>query len=153
MIRCMDDRLSVANAVIQTFAPGTFLRLESGYVLVEWKNHRGPQSKRWMTRGQDFYPVWHKAWGHGGTATTALAQLVRWIKGKPVLPLPTWQYWSGDKCRLLRQGDAQMALESLQSAGYPATATCVLCKETITGGMDWWSLNGMALVQGISRVG
>lgn len=140
---CKDTRIDAANEVLKSFAPGTSLRLESGYVVVEWKNHRGPQSKRWMTRGQDFYPVWHQSWGHGGTASTALAQLVRWIQGKPVLPLATWQYWSGERCRLLRQGDSQTALQTLLDAGYPDKAACVLCGDTITGEMDWWSLNGV----------
>ena len=143
MTTCKDDRIQVANEVLKCFAPGTSLRLESGYVLVEWTNHRGPQSKRWMTRGQDFYPVWHHSWGHGGTASTALAQLVRWVRGQPVLPISTWQYWSGDRVALLRQGNGQMAIQTLLDAGYPSQAACVLCGNNIVGGMDWWSLKGV----------
>lgn len=148
MTMCKDERVEIANEVLRSFAPGTTLRLESGYVLVEWSARSGTftdqHSKRWMTRGQDFYPVWHRKWGHGGTSCTALAQLVRWIQCKPVLPIGTWQYWSGDKCRLLRHGTGENVLQSLLDAGYPAKAECVLCGEAITGGMDWWSLKGVS---------
>jgi len=144
MEHCRDDRIEIANEVLKCFAPLTTLRLESGHVLVVWINSSGRHEKRWMTRGQDFYPVWHRRWGHGGTASTALAQLVRWIKGKPVLPLSTWRYWGGDRCQLLRQGDGNAAIEKMLAAGYPEKAACVLCRNEITGGMDWWSLDGLS---------
>ena len=142
-MHCKDDRIDIANFVLKCFAPETTLRIESGYVLVAWTDSRGKHEKRWMTRGQDFYPGWHNNWGHGGTASTALSQLVRWVKCLPVLPLSTWQYWSGDRVQLLRQGNAEMAIQTLMGAGYPQKAECVLCGDTITGGMDWWSLNGV----------
>ena len=94
---------------------------------------------------QDFYPVWYRQWGHGGTASTALSQLVRWIKGKPVLPLATWIYWGGEACRLLRHGNGpESAIEQLKSGGYPQESNCVLCGEKLTGSLDWWSLDGVS---------
>lgn len=138
-----DDKVDIANRVLECFAPGTTLRLESGYVLVAWTVSKGKEERRWMTRGQDFYPVWHRKWCHGGTASTALAQLVRWIQGKPVLPISTWAYWAGEKVQLLRQGNGNEAIGMLIAAGYPQVATCVLCGNQITGGMDWWSLDGV----------
>jgi len=142
-------RIETANEVLKSFAPGTSLRLSTtGHVLVEWANRTGAYSKRWMTRGQDFYPLWKRDWAHGGTACTALAQLVRWVQGKPVLGLSTWRYWAGDRCMLLRQqGDSgAAAIAALQAAGYPEEPACVLCgaqlnKET---GCDWWSLEKVA---------
>lgn len=146
---CMDDRVDVANRVLLAFAPGTSIRLDAhGYVIVCWTCHGGEKfERRWMTRGQDFYPVWYRHWGHGGTATTALAQLVRWIKGRPVLPLSAWRYWGSDGVALLRQqGDnGAAAIEALQAAGYPDAVPCVLCRVALgSSGFDWWSLNGVS---------
>jgi hypothetical protein len=143
---CTNDRVDVANIVLQSFAPDTSLRIDAqGYVVVCWNHHGVKTERRWMTRGQDFYPIWHRKWGHGGTATTALAQLVRWIKGRPVLPLSTWIYWGGEQCRLMRQqGDdnGAQAISALRAAGYPETVPCVLCGQTLgSGGLDWWSLD------------
>lgn len=141
---CKDDRVKIANRVLATFAPGATIRLcPTGYVLVKWTHEGVNVSKRWMTRGQDFYPVWHRKWGHGGTATTALAQLVRWVQRKPVLPIASWRYWAGDKCRLLRQSDATQPLADMVAAGYPEVARCVLCDCELDRAYDWWSLNGV----------
>lgn len=141
---CKDDRIDVANVVLKCFAAETELRIESGHVLVCWTQHGGKKfERRWMTRGQDFYPVWHNKWGHGGTASTALAQLVRWVRGLPVLPLTTWRYWSGERVALLRHGNSNEAISALSAAGYPETATCVLCGMELTSGFDWWSLDGV----------
>lgn len=135
-----DTRIDISNRMLQCFAPDTLLRLESGYVIVEWINYKGKQSKRWMTRGQNFYPVWSREWGHGGTACTALAQLIRWVQGKPVLPISSWEYWKSDRCKLLRHGDADDAIQRLLYNGYPQTANCVLCGLRLAYSFDWWSL-------------
>lgn len=139
-----DNRVDVANEVLACFAPGTKIRIESGYVLVSWSDSSGNFEKRWQTRGQDFYPVWYRKWGHGGTASTALSQLARWIRGKNVLPLSTWRYWAGDRCRLLRQGDASKAIQLLEKAGYPECAKCCLCDCELESGFDWWNLDGVS---------
>jgi hypothetical protein len=131
--------------VLRSFAPDTQLRLAAGYVLVVWKVYNKDIQRRWMTRGQDFYPVWYRSWGRGGTASTALAQLVRWIQDKPVLPLTTWIYWGGDRGRLLRRGEgAEAAIAALRAAGYPEVVNCVLCGTPLTAGFDWWSLRGVS---------
>ena len=141
---CKDDRIAIANRMLECFAPDTTLRLESGHVIVCWNTYASKKyERRWMTRGQDFYPVWSRLWAHGGTACTALSQLVRWVKGKPVLPISTWSYWATERVRLLRLGDWESAIRAMSDAGYPQTAECVLCKNEITGGMDWWSLDGV----------
>jgi len=141
-----DDRLAAANIALKSFAPDTTLRLESGYVLVEWQRRSGETfSKRWMCRGNDFYPVWYRQWCHGGTTSTALSQLVRWIQGKPVLSISSWRYWASEGVALLRQGDgAEPAIKALLDAGYPQQPVCVLCKKQIDGGIDWWNLNGVS---------
>lgn len=137
-------RVAMANRVLDCFAEGTILSHVPGQgVVVSWRRYDGELIfRRWATRGQDFYPIWNRHWGHGGTACTALAQLVRWIKGQPVLPLSTWRYWFGDKCQLARdRGDE--GIRALIHAEYPDVALCVLCRQPITGGMDWWSLDGV----------
>ena len=143
--RCQNDLVDAANIVLRSFAPGTELRIDpTGYVVVTWFQWRPAEriERRWMTRGEDFYPVWHKKWGHGGTACTALAQLVRWIKGKPVLPLSTWVYWGGERCALLRQNEGpEVAMNALRNAGYPESVNCVLCGGPLPGSFDWWSLD------------
>lgn len=137
------DRLAVANTVLQSFAPRASLRrsAETGHIIVCWTEYNGKKhERRWMTRRQDFYPTWGGIWPGGGTSMVALSQLVRWCNRKPVLPLSTWEWWAGDKCKLLRQqGDnGAAALAALRSAGYPEKVDCVLCDHPIKGGLDWW---------------
>ena len=143
------ERVIVANEVLKSFAPATSIRIDGGYVLVKWTVSLGggltvTREKRWMTRGNDFFPVWYRSWCHGGTASTALSQLVRWIQGKTVLPLSSWIYWAGENCRLLRQeGDfGESALKKLSDAGYPETVPCVLCGDHGHIG-DWWHLDAV----------
>lgn len=139
-------RVEVANLVLTTFAPGTTIGIRpDGRVHVMWTNDIGPQDKVWMVRGQDFYPVWYRKWGHGGTASTALANLIRWVRGLPVVPMSTWEYWADPNgpCKLLRQCDPVPALQALRLAGYPEVAACVLCGRELKG-FDWWNLDGVS---------
>lgn len=141
-----DFRVSMANRVLDCFAEGTIVIYEPRRgVVVTWNRSSGEAVfRRWQTRGgQDFYPTWSNLWVHGGTACMALSQLVRWIRGQPVLPLSTWRHWFGEKCWLARyRGDEGIA--ALVHAGYPDIATCVLCKKPIAGGLDWWNLDGVS---------
>lgn len=133
-----EDRLEVANRVLQTFATDTAMELETGHVVISWTTQSTTFRRRWMTRGQDFYPVWKNKWPHGGTASTALSQLVRWVQGKPVLPIASWEYWSSDRIKLIRFGDA---VEVLRQGGYPEKSPCVKCGSfDYHGGMDWFSM-------------
>lgn len=136
--------VDVANQVLQSFAPDTRIERRRGGWYVCWTRRNGEElSRRWMTRGQDFYPVWHREWAHGGTASTALSQLIRWMQGKPVLPLSTWKYWAGDTCKLLRH-HPQDAIRLLLDAGYPEHSKCVLCGVSPIERFDWWSLDGVS---------
>lgn len=140
-----DFRVPMANRVLDCFAPGTIIAHHPGRgIVVSWERKGETTFRRWQTRGgQDFYPTWSNLWGHGGTACTALSQLVRWIRGEPVLPLPTWRYWFGDKCQLARDRGTE-GIAALVHAEWPEVATCVLCRQPITGGMDWWNLDGVS---------
>lgn len=132
-------RMLWANKVLRSFAPTSEIFFKRGSVYVRFTTHRGTVEKRWQCRGQDFYPTWYKEWARGGTASTALSQLVRWLQEKPVLPLASWEYWAGDKIRLLPPA----AVEELRIGGYPEHAHCVLCGIRLDHGLDWWSLNGV----------
>lgn len=138
-------RLITANAALQCFAPRVSLADDRGYVRVTWTGADRPTSRRWMTRGQDFYPVFNRQLPLGGTCTTALSQLVRWCGDKPVLPLSTWKYWTGEVVRMARHrpGAAAELVELLETAGYPAVALCVLCQRPLES-LDWWSLKGVS---------
>lgn len=137
----MSNKLDTANAVLATFAAESRIeRRQDGYYVV-WTTHGGkPIAKRWICRGQDFYPMWANRWGHGGTACTALSQLIRWLQGKPVLPLATWAYWSCDKVKLVPYSSVAVLL----AAGYPEVAQCVLCDRPLNGSLDWWHLGDVS---------
>lgn len=137
-------KMEAANAVLQTFAPGTTIERRKGGWFVLWSDRWGNYEKRWQTRGNDFYPVWHREWGHGGTACTALAQLIRWLRGQGVLSIVTWRMWAGEGYRLLRHGDVDAALQGLLDAGYPEVTTCVLCGRSPLKSIDWWNLDGVS---------
>ena len=144
----LDDRIDVANVVLQSFATDTRLRIDAhGYRIVEWTRHNGERfERRWMvSRGNDWYPVWHRYWAHGGTACIALSQLVRWSKGRPVLPIASWLYWGGEQCNLLRQGPGpDAAITELLDGGYPVMVPCVLCGVELERAGDWWSMRGVS---------
>lgn len=133
------DKVTAANEVLDDFARNTQLSQRGKSVYVTWDTWRPPftLTKRWQCRGQDFYPVWHRQWGHGGTASTALSQLVRWILDKPVLPTSTWRYWASDACKLLSMSSVSILVD----AGYPDVVRCVLCGRELLSGLDWWRLD------------
>lgn len=136
-----DARLLVANAALPLFTSRETVIIYDGRFKVSWDGYHGQGrlTKSWVCRGQDFYPVWHKTWAQGGTATTALAQLVRWCSGKTVLPLSTWKYWVGKGIAL---GKPEV-VRVLAAGGYPLTVDCVLCGTTLSSGLDWWNLAGV----------
>jgi hypothetical protein len=138
-MRFIAGRMDSANSVLSRFTSLSLLRKPGG-IYVAWGNRDGRYVRRWACRGQDFYPVWTRIFPHGGTCSTAVSQLVRWIQDKPVLPLSTWRYWASDTCKLLRPS----VVDDLGAAGYPSEAICVLCKQRIDGGLDWWSLKDVS---------
>lgn len=137
-------RIVVANAALQCFAADTEIVEGSRGLAVRWQQWRGGTiERRWLVSGgQSFYPVWHHKWAHGGTACTALANLVRWIQGRPVLPLSTWRYWASQKIHLMRDRGGE-CLQILEAGEYPQHAECVLCGVGLES-FDWWHLNGVS---------
>jgi hypothetical protein len=136
-------RVSNANMALSFFAPDTVILSEKRPITISWTVGRNVIFRRWQARsGQDFYPVWSHRWPHGGTACIALSQLVRWIQGRPVLPLSSWRHWAGPKCELARAHGNQL-IERLVHAEYPEHAQCVLCGAVLNG-LDWWNLHGVS---------
>lgn len=185
-------RVEVSSRVLKSFAPSTWLSLRESsnggdrvVVRWQWKNFKtGEQeltSRQWHSMtGSDFYPTWGDEWSYGGTATVALSQLVRWVRGLPVLPVnPTWKYWASGQCGLIRHNEKgelreyasgkerherepwdvnDWVLNLLLSAGYPEVASCVLCGQQIVDngdgryrGIDWWSKRRLLMAES-SRV-
>jgi len=133
-------KLDVANIVLASFFDGRIERRKGGMYVCWTDRYNGDVAKRWQCRGQDFYPVWHHKYPGGGTSSTALSQLIRWVQGKPVLPISTWRMWASERCKLL----PIEAVHQLIVGGYPQSVDCVLCKNQIEGGLDWWSLDGVS---------
>lgn len=131
-------KLATANQVLQTFAKKCSISLDGGRVKVHFPYCGEMLIRQWMCRGQDFYPVWNRYWPFGGI--TALSQLVRWVQGKPVLPISTWRHWASEACKLLPSD----AVETLLAGGYPEHCECVLCGNPINGSLDWWSISGVS---------
>jgi hypothetical protein len=134
------EKLLAANTALQSFAPTSIIERHHNGYYVRWTDSRGEFLRRWQCRGQDFYPIWYRTWGHGGTASTALSQLIRWLRELPVLPMASWRYWASERVALV----TAEACEALSRAAYPEQACCVLCGGVITGSMDWWNLDGVS---------
>jgi len=132
------DRLPVANCVLHSFAERSHITEKNSRLSVSWWDGTTEVTKQWQCRtGTDFYPVWHKKWPHGGTASMALSQLIRWIRELPVLPISTWYYWSTKKIALL---EAEI-VDYLEENGYPKEVYCIMCGEKIQN-FDWYNLRG-----------
>jgi len=140
-IEVSTDRIAASNAVLAILTKNTSIHRVGGHIFVAWSNWGCAEKivRRWQCRGQDFYPVWYRRWGHGGTCCTALAQLVRWSLGKTCLPLSTWKYWATPTVYLGRERGPEI-VEILRAAGYPESTPCVLCGRELSGSLDWWSL-------------
>lgn len=74
------------------------------------------------------------SYGMGGTGATALAQLVRFCRDAPRLPIGTWRYWTSDVVGL----KPPQIVEWLEASPYPEKTACVLCGK-IPSPIDWWS--------------
>jgi len=141
--KAMTDRLVASNKALADFADESRIERRPSGLFVVWKkwNSNEEISRRWHCRsGQDFYPTWSQIWPHGGTACTALSQLVRWIREQPVLPISSWRYWASERVKLCKPETSLILLD----AGYPEHAQCVLCGEVINGSLDWWHLDGVS---------
>lgn len=138
-------RLTAANAVLDIIAHRTRISRRKGGWYVSWVNHRLNEiSRRWRTNSNgSHFPPWSHHWGHGGTATLALSQLIRWLQDRPVLPLSSWHHWCSDRLYLARSRGAEVC-SLLSDAGWPRLVACVLCGKEIEHARDWWDLDGVS---------
>ena len=133
-----EQRAEQATAILRTFAPRAAIERRRGGIYVTWKHYRTGEvtARRWSTRGHSHYPPWSDIWPHGGTSLTALHMLVRWVRGLSVYGFATWRYWASAAVGLANA----RTFAALEAAGWPLTATCVLCGGDHPG--DWTNRNG-----------
>jgi hypothetical protein len=134
-----EQRLEVANQVLEAIEQGIRLVKKGSYLNAEWDSFRGkPVSKRWSTdRKGAFFPSFNLP--TGGTHTTAITQLVYWVRHQPCLPIESWKYWVSPVIGM-KGGDVVLPL--LESADYPKGTTCVCCKGPANLG-DWYYNQGL----------
>jgi hypothetical protein len=134
-----EQRLEVANQVLEAIEQGIRLVKKGSYLNAEWDSFRGkPVSKRWSTdRKGAFFPSFNLP--TGGTHTTAITQLVYWVRHQPCLPIESWKYWVSPVIGM-KGGDVILPL--LESADYPKGVACVCCKGPANLG-DWYYNQGL----------
>jgi hypothetical protein len=128
------ERIEVANRVLETFCT---IRLSdrSGRLWMEWPPRFAfPAALRgdgtWPRYGYYQRPC-------GGTGLNATAQIIRYVRDLPRLPMRAWRHWASENVKLC----CAETLRLLEASEYPARTACVLCgRDDWTRGLDWWSL-------------
>lgn len=128
-------KLAAARRVVRLMTPHVELTTGGGYWF-SWAEAGRPVRLRWAVRGSGDYPVWYSRRPAGGTWCQAAGQLVRWLSGRPHLPLRVWRHWEGPVVKI---GDGVAA--ELAAAGWPEDVPCVKCGRPITprDEFDWYS--------------
>lgn len=122
--------LAEANAVLALFAPYTRLEQRRGGI---WLVTRYGAA-RMSLRPQGTWPQANTGrLGLGGTDTTSIVQLVRWLRGQTRRPVAFWRARYGD--------EVADALEGMNYAD-PAATRCVLCGAAGREVWDWWARPG-----------
>ena len=140
------NRIKTANEALKHFhraefyAVGNTLRFKWTYEYA-WGETR--VYDRPFRVSSNCYPLLGKKFNNGSTAGKAIVMLARWIKGQPVLPIRCWQYWCIDQKmgnnaenEKVRKTGASTIVELLTIGGYPQTAQCAKCGQTIDR-FDW----------------
>jgi hypothetical protein len=137
-------RLSMANLIADTFVPGVIFYEGASGLRMSWDNRK--QTPRYdfpaVLRSDGSWPKFgYRQRPTGGTGFQAMAQLIRYIRDLPRLPLVTWEYWAGASIQL----GAARTIELLRASDYgnPDKTRCVLCGTLDFKGLDWWSLDGI----------
>lgn len=144
------ERVNVANEILKTFMPGVVLYQRGALVpnlRMCWDTRKAPIPPRHdfsaRLRSDGSWPMYgYNVRPSGGTGYQALAQLIRYVRDLPRLPMLTWEYWAGDAVKLCTPA----TLELLRAGNYgdPDKTHCVLCGSAEwKRGLDWWSLNGV----------
>lgn len=135
-------RLGLSNLVADTFVPGVIFYPDQRELRMSWDNRRQPPRHDFPAtlRGDGLWPKYgYNQRPSGGTGYRAMAQLIRYIRDLPRLPIETWRYWGGDSVKLC----TPRTLELLESSDYanPGKTRCVLCGLFPLKSIDWWSLD------------
>ena len=87
---CMNDQIiEAANHVLTTLDPTYHFALATKRLHFSTKYG----GRRMIIRADGLWPIFdYGALGLGGTAATAIVQLVRWIRALPRRPIAWWQY-------------------------------------------------------------
>jgi hypothetical protein len=142
--RQVEYRIGVANLVLDTVAPGVLL-YRTKELRMCWDHRRQPPKYDFPARlreGGDWPSFGYRQRSTGGTGFQALAQLIRYVRDLPRLPMVTWEYWASESVKL----GTPRTVELLRSGGYsdPRKTCCVLCGDPdFKRGLDWWSLDGI----------
>ena len=111
-----------------------------GRVYLSWTDFRGDRRRfRWDAPEGSHYPTWSCKLPFGGTMTTAFDLLIRYLQGKPSIPLGTWCGMVSGPAKLAG-GNGPTFLRALDAAGWPAVVPCILCGKEITLTGDWWTI-------------
>ena len=145
------NRIVEANAMLATFAPAIkiyddFNSWKACALRMCWDHrkvevmHDFPADLRgdgsWPRHGYRQSPT-------GGTGLQALAQLIRYVRDLPRLPIKTWEYWSSDKVRLGNTETMRLLRES--EYGDPVRTCCIFCGTTEwENGIDWYHVGRKA---------
>ena len=137
-------RLGIANLVADTFVPGVIFYEGEHGLRMSWDNRRQPVRFDYaaMLRSDGSWPKYgYRQRPTGGTGFQGMAQLIRYIRDLPRLPMATWEYWAGKSVQL----GTERTLEILRGSDYgnPEKTKCVLCGTLDFKGLDWWSLDGI----------
>jgi hypothetical protein len=138
-----DGRIVAANSILNTFVPGVVLYQGERELWMSW-GRVGPRFRTFPARlrGEGDIPQYgYRQRPCGGTGMQALAQIIRYVRDLPRLPMDTWEYWVSSTVQL---GSID-TLTLLRAAGYdhPSKTRCVLCKGPYKRGIDWWSKDGV----------
>ncbi len=123
-------RLEIANLALATFLPS--VRLYQARELRMCWDARQPQPKHdfpaRLRNSGDWTQYGYRQRPTGSTGMQALAQMIRFVRDLPRLPLITWKYWAGDKINLC----TPRTVELLKEGGYgdPLKTLWVLCGVT-----------------------
>src|SRR5579871_4486412 len=134
----------MCNLVLDSFVPGVMF-YETDILRMCWGHIQGPDFRHDFPatlRGDGSWPRYgYKQRPTGGTGYQAIAQLIRYVRDLPRLPMETWEYWGSEKVNLCKP----RTLELLKSCDYgdPAKTKCILCGLFPMKSIDWWSLDGV----------
>lgn len=127
-------RLEQAQAILTALSPAYRMGLTRGRVFlscpISWGS--GIWRKQWVSVSPgSFYPRFKSAPYQGGTWCVCVAQLVRFVQGKPHLPMGWWR-------QAVNVGCEPGVLAAAASVGWPAGFPCIHCGKFLQSGYDWW---------------